>query len=161
MQTFDNTAGTTGEQNDNPPVLIGDTTNPSATITYIVPLGSHYGGACPSEPPAGDRTVRITQSGNGIKYTDIAVPACFSTPTGVTATVSAGGNAYDTPVLVTDGFIRLSGGSIQQNGGTLTVTFTTTPNCTSGTYLRRQRQVRMRRTRRRERISPSRQLAAR
>ena len=35
MQTFDNTAGTTGEQNDNPPVLIGDTTNPAATITFL------------------------------------------------------------------------------------------------------------------------------
>ena len=28
MQTFTNTAGTAGEQNDNPPVLIGDITNP-------------------------------------------------------------------------------------------------------------------------------------
>ena len=35
MQTFTNTAGTAGGQNDNPPVLIGDITNPSATITFL------------------------------------------------------------------------------------------------------------------------------
>src|SRR5205823_926472 len=34
----------------------------------------------------------------------------------------------------TDGFIRLGGGDIATNG-TLTVTFNTTPNCVSGTYL--------------------------
>ena len=35
METFTNTAGTAGEQNDNPPVLIGTITNPSATITFV------------------------------------------------------------------------------------------------------------------------------
>ena len=44
-----------------------------------------------------------------------------------------GGNAYNPPI-VTDGFIRLAGGDVATNG-TLTVTFNTTPNCTSGTYL--------------------------
>ena len=73
----------------------------------------------------------------------------------MTATVSAGGNAYDTPVLVTDGFIRLSGGSIQQNGGTLTVHV----HDNTELHLRHVPHVvnaksGMRRTRRRERISP-------
>ena len=35
---------------------------------------------------------------------------------------------------MTDGFIRLGGGAIANNGS-LTVQFTTTPNCVSGTYL--------------------------
>ena len=101
MQTFTNTAGTAGEQNDNPPVLIGDvTTNPTATITFVDAGGNadlHAG--APKRASAATVRVRVTQSGSGIKYTDIAVPTCFGTPSGVTATVSAGGNAYDTPVL--------------------------------------------------------------
>jgi hypothetical protein len=134
MQTFTDTAGTAGVQDDNPPVLIGDITNPSATITFVDAGGVPIASPVLQNGIAATVRVRITQSGNGIKYTDVAVPTCFSSPTGVTATVSAGGNAYDTPILVTDGFIRLSGGSIASNG-TLTVAFTTTPNCTSGTYL--------------------------
>src|SRR5439155_26081575 len=41
------------------------------------------------------------------------------------------GNSYTTSL--DDNFIRLSNGSIAANGS-LTVTFTTTPNCTSGVY---------------------------
>src|SRR5687767_1092152 len=134
MQTFTNTAGTTGEQNDNPPVLIGATTNPSATITFVDAGGVPIVSPVLQNGVAATVRVRITQTGNGIKYTDVAVPTCFSSPSSVTATVSAGGNAYHTPVLVTDGFIRLAGGAIAANG-TLTVQFNTTPNCTSGTYL--------------------------
>ena len=134
METFTNTAGTAGGQNDNPPVLVGATTNPSATITFVDGSGNPIANPVLQNNQPATVRVRITQSGSGIKYTDIAVPTCFSSPTAVTATVSAGGNAYDTPVLVTDGFIRLSGGSIATNGS-LTVTFNTTPNCTSGTYL--------------------------
>jgi len=134
MQTFDNTAGTTGEQNDNPPVLIGDLTNPAATITFVDGSGNAIANPVLQNLQAATVRVRVTSVGSGIKYTDVAVPTCFSTPSAVTATLSAGGNAYDTPILVTDGFIRLAGGSIANNG-TLTVTFNTTPNCTSGTYL--------------------------
>src|SRR5688500_15676047 len=134
MQTFTNALGTTGEQNDNPPVLIGSTTAPSATITFVDAGGNPIVSPVLQNGVSSTVRVRITQSGSGIKYTDVAVPTCFSSPTSVTATVSAGGNAYDTPVLVTDGFIRLSGGSISTNG-TLTVAFNTTPNCISGTYL--------------------------
>src|SRR4051794_28000323 len=134
METFTNTAGTAGVQDDNPPVLIGATTTPSATITFVDAGGNAIANPIFQNGVAATARVRITQSGSGIKYTDIAVPTCFSTPSAVTATVSAGGNAYDTPILVTDGFIRLSGGSIATNG-TLTVQFTSTPNCTSGTYL--------------------------
>ena len=134
MQTFTNTAGTAGVQADNPPVLIGAITNPTATITFVDAGGNVIANPVLQNGVPGTVRVRITQAGNGIKYTDIAVPTCFSSPSSVTATISAGGNAYDTPILVTDGFIRLSGGSIA-NSGTLTVQFNTTPNCTSGTYL--------------------------
>ncbi|MFL5755293.1 MAG: S8 family serine peptidase, partial [Chloroflexota bacterium] len=134
METFTDTAGTTGQQNDNPPVLIGDITNPSATITFVDAGGNAIGTPALQNGVAATLRVRITAVGNGIKYTDVAVPTCFSSPTAVTATVSAGGNAYDTPIVVTDGFIRLPGGAIA-DGGTLTVQFTTTPNCVSGTYL--------------------------
>ena len=77
--------------------------------------------------------VRVTQTGNTIKYTDVAVPVCFSSPTAVTTTVSTGGSGGYLPV-VTDGFIRMPDGSIPNNGF-VTVQFNTTPNCTSGTYL--------------------------
>ena len=135
METFTNTAGTAGGQDDNPPVLIGTITNPSATITFV-----DAGGNAISSPvlqngvPATVR-VRITSASTAtaIKYTDIAVPTCFTTPSGVTTTSSAGGNGGYSPT-VTDGFVRLPGGQIPLNGS-LTVQFTTTPSCTSGTYL--------------------------
>src|SRR4051794_1847123 len=63
MQTFDNTAGTTGEQNDNPPVLIGLTTNPSATITFLDgSLNPITNPVLQNAQPATVR-VRVTQSG--------------------------------------------------------------------------------------------------
>ena len=133
MQTFTNTLGTAGEQNDNPPVLIGSTTNPSATITFVDAGGNPIVSPVLQNGIAATVQVRITQTGNGIKYTDVAVPTCFSSPTGVTPTVNTGGNGGYSPT-VTDGFIRLPGGSIPSSGF-LTVQFTTTPNCTSGTYL--------------------------
>jgi hypothetical protein len=105
MQTFTDTAGTANEQNDNPPVLIGVITTPTATITFVDGSGTPISNPVLQNNQPATVRVRITQSANnGIKYTDVAVPTCFSSPTGVTATVSAGGNAYDTPVLVTDQF---------------------------------------------------------
>ncbi len=106
MQTFTNTAGTAGEQNDNPPVLIGNITNPSATIEL-----RGRGRNCDPNPVlqngiAATLRVRVTQTGSGIKYTDVAVPTCFSTPTGVT-TVQHWRQWLHAPV-VTDGFIRMS-----------------------------------------------------
>ena len=74
------------------------------------------------------------QSGNGIKYTDVAVPPVLRQHRrACTTTSSAGGNGGYSPT-VTDGFIRMPGGSIPNNGF-LTVQFNVTPNCTSGTYL--------------------------
>ncbi|NDU78820.1 hypothetical protein GWI34_40465, partial [Actinomadura sp. DSM 109109] len=130
--TFTNAAGTAGEQNDNPPVLIGHITDPSATITFVDGGGTPIANPVLQNGIAATVRVRITQSGNGVKYTDVAVPTCFSSPTNVTATVSTGGNPYAAPV-VTDGFIRLSNGALALNGS-LTVQFDTTPNCTSGVY---------------------------
>ena len=135
METFTNTAGTAGEQDDNPPVLIGTITNPSATITFVDAGGNAIADAGPAERRRGDRSRARSRSRERRSSTPTSPfrPAS-ARPTAVTATVSAGGNAYDTPDLVTDGFIRLSGGAIANNGS-LTVQFTTTPNCTSGTYL--------------------------
>jgi len=134
MQTFTDTVGTAGEQNDNPPVLIGDVTDTSAAITFVDGSGNAIANPVFQNGIAATVRVRITGTGTkaGIKYTDVAVPTCFSSPSSVTATVS-GGNPYGS-VLVTDGFIRLGGGAINL-GGSLTVQFSTTPNCTSGTYL--------------------------
>ena len=128
------TAGTTGGQNDNPPVLIGDITNPRRGHNVRRCRGKPDRNPALQNGVAATLRVRITAVGSGIKYTDVAVPTCFSSPTAVTATVSAGGNAYATPIVVTDGFIRLPGGLVATNG-TLTVQFTSTPNCVSGTYL--------------------------
>src|SRR6185436_9827520 len=105
MQTFTNTAGTAGEQNDNPPVLIGDLTNPSATITFLDSGGNPITDPVLQNGVAATVRVRITETGSGVKYTDIAVPTCFSAPSSVTTAVSAGGNSYAAAV-VTDGFIR-------------------------------------------------------
>ncbi|WP_255890092.1 tandem-95 repeat protein, partial [Nocardioides astragali] len=135
MQTFTNTAGTAGAQSDNPPVLIGTTTNPSATITFVDGTGAPISNPVLENDESAIVRVRVTSASTAttIKYTDIAVPTCFSSPTAVTTTSSAGGTGgYAT--TVTDGFIRMAGGQIPNNGF-LTVEFTTTPNCTSGTYL--------------------------
>ena len=132
METFTNTAGTAGGQDDNPPVLIGVITNPSATITFLDGTLTPITSPVLQNGVAATVRVRITQSGSGIKYTDIAIPTCFSSPTSITVS-NPGGNPYNAPI-VTDGFIRLGGGDIATNG-TLTVTFNTTPNCVSGTYL--------------------------
>ncbi len=111
METFTNTAGTSGEQDDNPPVLIGDITNPSAAITFVDAGGNPITNPVLQNGVSGTVRVRITQTGGGIKYTDVAVPTCFSSPTNVTTTLSAGGNPY-VAAIVTDGFIRLSSGTI-------------------------------------------------
>jgi uncharacterized repeat protein (TIGR01451 family) len=133
MQTFTDTAGTAGEQNDNPPVLIGDITSPSATITFVDAGNNAISNPVFQNGVAATVRVRVTSVGSGIKYTDVAVPTCFSSPTGVTTTVSTGGTGGYSPTVI-DGFIRLPGGTIPTNGF-LTVQFTTTPNCTSGLYV--------------------------
>src|SRR6266540_7373723 len=134
MKTFTDTAGTDHEQNDNPPVLIGIITDPSATITFLDEDGNPDPDLVLQNGVAATVRVRITSQSTTttIKYTDIAVPTCFSSPTAVSLS-NPGGNPYNA-AIVTDGFIRLGGGAIALNG-TLTVTFTTTPNCVSGTYL--------------------------
>ena len=134
MQTFTNTAGTAGQQNDNPPVLIGVITNPSATITFVDEDGDPITNPVLQNGIESTVSVRITSTSTAttIKYTDIAVPTCFSPPSNITLS-NPGGNAYDPPIL-TDNFIRLSGGAIAINGS-LTVEFKTTPNCVSGVYV--------------------------
>jgi hypothetical protein len=132
LQTFTNTAGTAGEQNDQPAVLVNDTTNPSAAITFVDGGGNPIANPVLQNNVSTTLRVRITQAGSGIKYVDVAVPTCFSSPTAVTTTVSTGGNGGYNPT-VTDGFIRMPNGTIPSNGF-LTVQFDTTPNCVSGTY---------------------------
>src|SRR6185436_8812379 len=116
METFTNAAGTgAANQDDNPPVLIGDITSPAATITFVDAGGVPITSPVLQNGIAATVRVRLTQSGSGIKYTDVAVPTCFSSPTGVTTTVSTGGNGGYVPV-VTDGFVRMPSGSIPTNG---------------------------------------------
>src|SRR5205823_3002207 len=62
MQTFTDTAGTAGEQNDNPPVLIGLTTNPSATITFLDGSLNPISNPVLQNGQAATVRVRITQS---------------------------------------------------------------------------------------------------
>ena len=134
METFTNTAGTAGGQDDNPPVLVGVSTAPNtATVTFVDGSGNPIVSPVLQNGVSSTVRVRVTQTGNTIKYTDVAVPVCFSSPTAVTTTVSTGGSGGYVPV-VTDGFIRMPSGSIPANGF-VTVQFNTTPNCTSGTYL--------------------------
>src|SRR5256886_3716980 len=133
MQTITNTAGTTGEQNDTPPVLVNDPTTPSATITFVDVGGNPISQPVLQNNQSATVRVRFTASAaNGIKYLDVAVPTCFTSPTGVTTTASGGGNGGYTST-VTDGFIRMPGGSIPASTS-LTVQFTTTPQCVSGVY---------------------------
>ena len=132
MQTFTNTAGTLGRQSDNPPVLVGEITDPSATITFVDEVDNPITSPMLQNGVPAFVRVQIRQSGSGIKYTDLAVPTCFSSPTDVTLS-NPFGTPYDAPI-VTDGFIRMAGGEIAENE-TLTISFITTPNCTSGTYL--------------------------
>src|SRR5437763_1247827 len=133
LQTFTNTAGTTGEQNDTPPVLVNDPTTPSATITFVDGSGNPITQPVLQNNQSATVRVRFTASAaNGIKYLDVAVPTCFSSPTGVTTTASGGGTGGYIPTA-TDGFIRMPSGSIPASGS-LTVQFTTTPNCVSGVY---------------------------
>ena len=77
--------------------------------------------------------VRITQSGQRHQVHRHRGADLLQQPDGRHGHVNPGGNPYNARI-VTDGFIRLGGGDIANNG-TLTVTFTTTPNCTSGIYL--------------------------
>ncbi|MFN2590488.1 MAG: S8 family serine peptidase, partial [Actinomycetota bacterium] len=130
MQTFTDAAGTTGVQADSPPVLIGDTTDPSASIAFVDAAGTPT--PLPLQNGPATVRVRITQTGKGIKSTDVAVPVCFGTPFGVTTTVTGGGTGGYTSTI-TDGFIRLSGGTTPE-GGFLTVTFNVTLACASGVY---------------------------
>ena len=96
METFTNTAGTAGEQNDNPPVLSASITNPAATITFLDGSVNPDHGARPAEwCPRDRRGSHHVSVGGGttIKYTDVAVPTCFSSPTPVTVT-NPGGNPH-------------------------------------------------------------------
>lgn len=129
MRTFTNTAGTLGQQTDNPPVLIGEITDPKATITFVDEIDNPITSLMLQNGIPALVRVQIKQSGSGIQYTDLAVPTCFSSPTEVTLS-NPGGFPYN--AIVTDGFIRMAEGEIAD---ALTVSFITTPNCTSGTYL--------------------------
>ena len=53
-------------------------TNPSATITFVDGGGNPITNPVLQNGVAATVRVRITQSGSGIKYTDVAVPTCFS-----------------------------------------------------------------------------------
>ena len=134
MQTFTNTAGTAGEQNDNPPVLIGDTTNPSATITFVDGSGNAIANPVLQNGVAATVRVRITSVRERDQVHRRRRPDLLQQPDRRDGDRQRRRQRLRHPVLVTDGFIRLTGGSIATNG-TLTVQFTTTPNCTSGTYL--------------------------
>src|SRR3954470_9435764 len=65
MQTFTDTAGTTGEQNDNPPVLVGNITNPTAAITFVDAGGNPISSPVFQNAVAATVRVRITQTGSG------------------------------------------------------------------------------------------------
>ena len=113
IQQFSDTAGTPDMSDDNPPVLIGVITNPAAVIEFVDGSGTPIANPVLQSGVAADRPRPHHGSAAGgttIKYTDLAVPTCFSSPSLVTR-VNPGGNPYSS-IIVTDGFIRLNGGSL-------------------------------------------------
>ena len=120
------TAGTAGEQNDVPQVPRQRRDHPSATVSTSCQRKSDLRRSLSFQNGSSRRRfdARITTVGNGIKYVDVAVSDCFDSPTGVTTTVSAGGNAYDSPVLVTGRLHRMRGRGTIRERRHLTVQFT-------------------------------------
>src|SRR5205085_12617718 len=104
----------------------------SAAVTFVDAGGNTITNPVFQNNVSATARVRISQSGSGIKYVDIAIPTCFSSATNVSTTVSGGGHGgYG--VLITDGFIRLPNGSIPTNGF-LPVQFDTQPHRAPGPY---------------------------
>src|SRR5688500_2218952 len=92
LKTFPDAAGTAGPQDDQVPGLGDNKTNPSAAITFLDGSNNPIANPVIQNLLLATIKVRITQFGSGIKYVDIAVPTCFSSPTNVVPTVSGGGN---------------------------------------------------------------------
>ena len=123
-----------------------DQDNQSMVLVDATPPGDRYTSDFRTGTGAGDGTttpvlrngnpttlfLRITSaagSNNSTKYTSIALPLCFGTPTGVSLT---GGTGYT--VTTRDGFIILAGGNLGNVGNFMTVQFTATPTgCANGT----------------------------
>jgi subtilisin family serine protease len=130
-----NTAGTALET-----VLIGNSPDNGSTSTSFVD-----GSGNPTAPVLQNgvaETLRMkikqdTGGSNAMKYFSFALPTCFSSPSSVSAVVTnpsgtqIGLNGYSINVI--DNFIEVPGGSVVNNNGFVTVTFTTTPNCSSDT----------------------------
>src|SRR6185369_2001294 len=125
-------AGTAGNGNTVTSVLVnGAGSGTTAALSWVDASGNTIATPVLQTGVPATLRLRVTQTGNGSKYTAISVPTCFTTPTAVSTTLSAGTSSY--AIVQNDNFIRLTGGSIPTNGF-LTVQFTTTPNCTSAVY---------------------------
>src|SRR5207248_1834323 len=128
-----NSAGTAGNANTVTSVLVnGAGSGTTAALSWRDASGNAIGAPVLQNGVATTLRLRVTQTGGGAKYVAVALPTCFSSPTGISTTDNTGGSGSYT-ITPTDNFIRLPGGSIPNNGF-LTVQFTTTPNCTSGVY---------------------------
>ena len=161
--TFENanaSGGNNTQQSDNPPVLIGDITNPSATITFVDAGGNSDSDASPAErnrrhPPRPHHISRQRHQVHRRCRADL-----LRQPDSRHNDGERGGQR----LLRTDrGHRRLHppvrAASIANNGF-LTVQFNTTPNCVSGTYSVATTPRLMRATRLRERTSRSRRRVA-
>jgi hypothetical protein len=135
FDTWSNSAGSLNLANDDPAIAVGINTSSTASVSFRD--GTASDNAITPTLTNGIATtlrLRVTHTlGAGSKYVAVAVPTCFSSPTAVSTTVSTGGNGSYT-INVDDNFIRLPGGSIPGTPGFLTIQFTTTPNCTGGSY---------------------------
>jgi len=73
------------------------------------------------------RLTQVSGGSNKAKYLSTALPICFGSPTSVSI-VSTGATFS---ISVIDNFLRMPSGGLD-NGQSVTVTFNTVPNCTSG-----------------------------
>ena len=143
FDTYTNTAGTQSNQNDTPTVLVETVlSRPTVTSSFVTSSAATATPTVPIITPGVSTTLnfpitQLTGGVNDIKYTSIALPACFTDTSVVSITVrtvtgvSQGTGGYSSSVL--DGFIRLPGGNVPLNGS-LNVEFTTTPNCAEQTF---------------------------
>ena len=127
--------GNATRADDNQAIVLVDATPPSNRYTADFRDGSNVV-TTPSLRNGSSTalTLRITSSAgndNSTKYTAIALPRCWGTPTGVTQTQTAG-DPYDPPI-VRDGFIILPRGGLDAIGNFMTVQLTVTPTaCADG-----------------------------
>ncbi|MGH2922329.1 MAG: hypothetical protein ACRDKU_09710, partial [Gaiellaceae bacterium] len=124
--------GNSTRASDNQAFVLVDPTPPAARYTADFRDGSdNVTTPLLRNDDAATLRLRITSTAgnNTTKYTAIAFPTCFGTPSGVTLT---GGSGYDPPV-VRDGVIILAGGNLGSVGNFMTVQFTATPTgCADG-----------------------------